>query len=134
MRRGFALVALPLALAACDTIAPDLKPAYGHFGGPQVGVVLEGGSGKVDFDCASGTVDEPIFDAKEGVFSVKGTYRTGHSGQIKVGQIFRSQPATYSGTLVKDDMMLTVTLEDGEVLGPYKLQRGVPPQLTRCPD
>jgi len=35
---------------------------------------------------------------------------------------------------VKDDMMLTVTLEDGEVLGPYKLQRGVPPQLTRCPD
>jgi hypothetical protein len=130
--RRFAPVALLLALAACETLAPDLKPEYGQFGGPQIGIVLEGGSGKAEFDCASGTIDEPIFHAKEGVFSVKGTYRTGQSGPIKVGQIFRSQPATYGGSLVKDDMTLTVTLEDGDVLGPFTLRRGAPPQLSRC--
>lgn len=130
--RRFALLALSLALAACETLAPDLKPEYGHFGGPQIGIVLEGGSGKAEFDCASGTIDEPIFHAKEGVFSVKGTYRTGQSGPIKVGQIFRSQPATYAGSLVKDDMTMTVTLEDGDVLGPFTLRRGAPPELNRC--
>ena len=130
--RLLALLPAVAVLAACETLAPDLKPEYGQFGGHSVGVVLEGGSGKADFDCASGTIDEPIFPAKEGLFSVKGTYRTGQSGPIKVGQIFRSQPATYSGTLVKDDMTLTVTLEDGELLGPFTLRRGVPPQITRC--
>jgi hypothetical protein len=131
--RLLALLGMPVALAACETLAPDLKPEYGHFGGPQIGIILEGGSGKAEFDCASGTIDEPIFHAKEGVFSVKGTYRTGQSGPIKVGQIFRAQPATYAGSLVKDDMTMTVTLEDGDVLGPFTLRRGAPPELNRCP-
>jgi hypothetical protein len=111
---------------------PGLKPISGAWGGPQIGVLLEGGPGTVHFDCASGTIDEPIFPGEGGAFSVKGTYRTGQSGPIKVGQVFRSQPATYAGTIVKDDMTLSITLEDGTEVGPFTLKQGVPPQLNRC--
>lgn len=132
MTRGLAVVMATAALAACDTMVPDLKPINGPFGGPQIGVVLESGTGTVDFGCASGTIDGPIFPGEGGIFSVKGTYRTGQSGPIKVGQIFRSQEATYAGTIVKDDMTLAVTLEDGTELGPFTLKLGAPPQVQRC--
>ncbi|QNP43943.1 hypothetical protein H9L15_04850 [Sphingomonas daechungensis] len=104
----------------------------GSFGGPQIGVVLESGAGTVDFGCATGTIDEPIFPGKDGLFSVKGTYRTGQSGPIKVGQIFKSQEAVYSGTIVKDAMTLSVKLEDETELGPFTLTLGAPAQVVRC--
>jgi hypothetical protein len=128
-----AALGLLLALAGCQTLMSGLNPEIGSYGGPQIGVDLQGVSGKVDFDCASGTIDEPVFLAKDsGAFSVKGTYRTGQAGPIKVGQIFTSQPATYAGTIVEEDMTMAVTLEDGSTLGPYTLRRGAPPQLIRC--
>ena len=127
-----ALAAFALALTGCETIMPGLQPKMGAWGGPNIGVVLEGGSGTVDFDCASGTIDEAIFPGDGGTFSVKGTYRTGQSGPIKVGQIFRSQPATYAGTIVDHAMTLSVALEDGTEVGPFTLIEGAPPQINRC--
>ena len=126
------LAAFALALAGCETIMPGLQPKSGSWGGQNIAVVLEGGSGTVDFDCASGTIDEAIFPGDGGVFSVKGTYRTGQSGPIKVGQIFRSQAATYAGTIVKENMTLSVSLEDGTEVGPFTLREGAPPQINRC--
>lgn len=132
MVRGVALLALAVSLSACKTLMPDVRPESGVWGGPEIGVTLEGGQGTVEFDCASGTIDGPVFPGKGGIFSVKGTHRTGQSGPIKVGQIFRSQTATYAGTLLKDDMTLSVALEDGSNLGPFTLRRGAPAQLTPC--
>jgi hypothetical protein len=132
MKRRLVLAAVALVLTGCETIMPGLRPKSGSWGGPNIGVVLDGGSGTVDFDCASGTIDDAIFPGEGGVFSVKGTYRTGQSGPIKVGQIFRSQAATYAGTITKEDMTLSVSLEDGTEVGPFTLKEGAPPQLNRC--
>jgi hypothetical protein len=132
MKRRLVLAAVALVLTGCETIMPGLQPKSGAWGGPNIGLVLDGGSGTVDFDCASGTIDEAVFPGEGGVFSVKGTYRTGQSGPIKVGQIFRSQPATYAGTIAKEDMTLSVSLEDGTEVGPFTLKQGAPPQLNRC--
>ena len=49
-----------------------------------------------------------------------------------MGQIFTAQQATYSGEVVKDQMTLSVKLEDGTQLGPFTLNYGVAPILTRC--
>lgn len=131
-KRALVLATFALALAGCETVMPGLQPTSGAWGGTQIGVVLEAGSGTVDFDCASGTIDEPVFPGEGGAFSVKGTYRTGQSGPIKVGQIFKSQPATYAGTIVKEDMTLSVSLEDGTEVGPFALKENASPQLNRC--
>ena len=126
------LVAVPLlALAGCASMGQGPTTLSGQWGGPGIELVLEGGLGTVEFDCASGTNDKTIPSA-EGPFSAPGTYRTGQSGPIRVGQIFNSQRATYSGTSTKTDMTLLVKLEDGTPLGPFALKPGVPGTINRC--
>ena len=120
-----------LALAACTNPAKAPKTLVGLWGGPGVNLNLEGGVGTVAFDCAAGTVDEAIGSA-QGPFSIKGTYRVGQPGPVRVGQIFTAQEATYSGVITKEQMTLSVTLADGTELGPFQLAYGVPGTLNRC--
>ncbi len=124
------LVAGAAALASCETI--ENKPTHigGLWGGPHAGMIVQGGLAEVQFDCAAGTVDEPI--RANGPFLVNGTYRAGAGGPIRVGQIFRSQRAKYSGEVTKTVMTLNVMLEDNTALGPFTLTEGQAPQLTRC--
>src|SRR4030095_12184434 len=100
------------------------------FGGPHIGVDLEGGLGAVQFDCASGTIDQPIIS--DGPYNSPGTYRPGQAGPVRVGQVFTEKRATYAGVATKTDLTMSVTLEDGEVLGPFALTLGAPAQITRC--
>jgi len=123
---------LVLALAGCATMEQKLPNRMGDWGGPHAGVTLEGGLGQVQFDCASGTIDKAIIPGPDGRFSVSGMYMEGQGGPIRVGQIFKSQRATYSGEIVAQQMTLRVAREDGTVLGPFTLTENAQPQLTRC--
>ena len=126
-----AILAAATLLAGCTTTVD--KPAYliGRWGGPHAAMAFNYAA-EVQFDCASGSIDVPIYPAKDGSFLVKGTYRDGSPGPVRVGQIFHSQTATYSGTALEGVMTLNVELEDGTALGPFNLTLGGPPQITRC--
>jgi len=142
--RGKLLISLPAAAAAmslsgCATPGNASDHLIGIWGGPHAGLSMQGGLADVQFDCASGTIDDPVYPAADGTFSVKGTYRTGAPGPIKVGQFFKSQNVMYSGQVTKAAakesprvMTLNVTLEDGTPIGPFTLAEGTPPQITRC--
>lgn len=125
------LLAAAFALAAAPAGA---KPAFlvGTWGGPHAAVSFEGGLANVRFDCASGTIDVPVYPAKDGAFEARGTFRAGMPGPVRVGQIYRSQPATYSGIVTKQSMTLNIALEDGGTVGPFTLIQGAAPQITRC--
>lgn len=114
--------------------AVQAKPAFlaGSWGGEHAGIAFEGGLAQVRFDCASGSIDEPVSPGKDGSFEARGTFRAGQPGPVRVGQIFHSQPANYSGQVRKDLMTLNITLEDGTAIGPFTLTQGAAPQLTRC--
>ena len=126
------LSATLILISGCSTL--DAKPSYlaGAWGGPHAAIAFHGGLGEVQFDCASGSIDGLIYPAKGGAFEAKGTYRAGAPGPVRVGQIFVSQPATYSGIVAKDVMTLNVELQEGTIIGPFTLTQGAPPQLTRC--
>ena len=126
------LIAAAAGLSGCASMALTPPNASGQWGGPHIGLILEGGLGRLEYDCASGTVDTPVIPAADGSFTATGTHRPGQSGPIRVGQIFTSVRATYAGTIEKDHITLGVVLEDGTSLGPFSLDRGVPAQLTRC--
>jgi hypothetical protein len=140
--RGKLLVSIPavaLSLSGCATPGNASDHLIGIWGGPHAGLSMQGGLSDVQFDCASGTIDDPVYPAADGTFSVKGTYRTGTSGPIKVGQFFKSHDAVYSGQVTKAaakgsqrTMTLSVTLEDGTPIGPFTLSEGTPPQITHC--
>jgi len=131
--RLWALAAALVLTTSCATL--EKKPPYltGGWGGPHIAINFEGGLGDVRFDCASGSIDGLVMAAQGGSFTVNGNYRAGSSGRLRVGEIFVSQTATYSGNVTKDVMTLNVELEDGTVVGPFTLTQGAPPQLTHCP-
>jgi hypothetical protein len=131
MKSG-ALAAMLFLTTACAT--SEYKPPYlvGVWGGPHAAAAFNGGLGDVQFDCASGSIDKQIIPGADGNFVAKGTYREGAPGPVRVGQIFRSQLATYSGTIVEGVMTLNVALEDGTLVGPFTLTMGAPAQITRC--
>jgi hypothetical protein len=131
--------AAAIILSGCSTLQNGPDRIFGIWGGPHIGLSFQGGLADVQFDCASGTIDDPVYPAPDGSFSAKGTYRTGTPGPIKVGQFFKSQGAIFSGRSPKvaakngpRTMTLNVALEDGTALGPFTLSEGTPPQLTRC--
>lgn len=129
--KRFVSVAALLFLAGCATMqqAPQLS---GSWGGRGAGLVLEGGLGRLVYDCASGTVDTAILPGKDGRFSAEGTHRPGQGGPVRVGQIFTSHRATYAGEVQGEQMTLRVVVENGDVLGPFTLTRGAEPQILRC--
>lgn len=133
------LVAVLILVSGCDTIPGEAEHITGIWGGPHAGLEVQGGLADVQFDCASGTIDDPLYPAADGTFAVKGTYRTGAPGPIKVGDYFKSQGAVYSGQVTKAPaktaprlMTFRVALENGTIIGPFTVQQGMAPQLTRC--
>ena len=125
------LAAVACALLTGCAAMPHKDPyLFGLWGGPHAQLLFEGGIASVSFDCAGGTIDVPV--ATEGPFSAAGSYRAGQPGPVRVGQVFTSQRATYSGSVTKDQMTLTVVLDDQSVIGPFTLTKGAPGQLTRC--
>ena len=127
--RGLALLPL-LAVTGCMAFDQGPMALKGTFGGPHICVEMEGGLGTVRFDCAAGTIDQPIIS--DGPFTASGTYLPGQTGPVRVGQVFTEKRATYSGVATKTTLSMTVTVEEGEVLGPFDLTLGAPPQLTPC--
>ncbi|HEY1142840.1 MAG TPA: hypothetical protein VGE68_02275 [Sphingomicrobium sp.] len=120
------------ALSGCVALDAGPIALVGSWGGPHIGLELDGGLGAVQFECATGTIDQPIVSGRP--FSIQGTYRPGQIGPVRVGQVFTEKRATYSGTATKTDINMTVKVEDGEVLGPFDLKLGTPAQIAQCTD
>ena len=130
--RAWPFLIAAAALAGCSALPSGPTNVSGQWGGPHISLLLEGGLGQIEYDCASGTIDTVIFPGKDGHFTASGTHRTGQSGPIRVGQSFISHQKLYSGTIDKETMTFEGRLEDGTVLGPFSLTHGSRGELTRC--
>lgn len=120
------------ALAGCAT-APSARSLAGEWGGNHVGLDLGEAIGKLEYDCATGTIDEPLLIDSSGRFTGVGTHRPGTGGPDRVGVIPPSYPARYSGSVRGEVMTLVVDVEAINArLGPYALRHGAVPNLTRC--
>lgn len=129
--RALSLLIAAAGLSACATMSPPTHLS-GQWGGPGISLLLEGGLGKIEYDCASGTIDTVVYPGPDGRFTATGTHRPGQGGPVRVGQIFTSHRATYSGKVEKDKMTLSGRLEDGTNLGPFSLTLGSQGELVRC--
>lgn len=132
MRALLLAIAGASALSACASLPKGPTTLTGQWGGPHISLLLQGGLGAIEYDCASGTIDMAINPGPDGRFAATGTHRPGQGGPVRVGQIFISHRATYSGTVDKDKMTLSGRLEDGTTLGPFSLTRGAEGVLLRC--
>src|SRR5437764_14800124 len=83
-----------LLLAGCNSpIQPDTRPAVGVWGGAGVRIDVSESGAAVEYDCASGTIDQPIVADAHGRFSVRGTHVREHGGPVRVDETPDRPPA-----------------------------------------
>ena len=126
-------IALAALLAGCAATDQGIQPVIGSWGGQHVGLVLDAAGGKLDYDCAAGTIDEPVIVNALGEFHEKGTHTPGTGGPVRQDYVPPAFPALYHGSVKGDRMTLRVIVQsNGTVIGPLELRLNTPPVLMRC--
>jgi hypothetical protein len=126
------------ALLSCAVAVtqPDQQPERvptGKWSGPHAVLEVTSDGALVEYDCARGTVDEPLVLSSQRKFAVKGTYTQEQPGPERVDQPAAARAARYEGELINDVLTLTVTVSDpDETLGPFTLKRDAAGVLRKC--
>lgn len=128
--------------AFCAALAALLWPARAGsesksnparaWGGTGIALEVTAGGGRVEYDCAHGTIDQPLVFDRRGRFDVPGMHFPEHGGPVREGEEAKGQAVRYTGQVTGDTMRLTVKLPDGKVLGPYTLVRGRAGRIHKC--
>ena len=129
-KRHWALAAS--LVAACQSVNGPAAPVTGSFGGQHVGMTLGPDGGRLDYDCAAGTIDQPLIVDRGGRFRAQGMHSPGRGGPARIDEVPPAYPASYEGWVRGDRMSLLVRVSTGAVIGPFMLRRDVEPVLMRC--
>ena len=129
-----AIAPLVIALALTGCVAPPPPGPLGDsWGGRGIALSLDAGGGRLEYDCAAGTIDEPLRPDAAGRFAVGGTHTPGQGGPDRIDQPPASFAARYAGTVRGAEMRLEVDVPARDLhLGPFTLRRGADPVLLRC--
>ena len=126
------LLAFASVLGACATPLPA-GPVTGGWGGEHVGLTLTSTGGRLEYDCAAGTIAGPVIRAPDGSFAADGTHTPGQGGPDRIDYVPPSYPARYTGKVSRETMTLRVSVPSRDLtLGPFRLRRGAEPRILRC--
>ena len=128
-------VALICGFITISAQAKSLKLVpTGSWGGGHIRLDVTKTGANAEYDCAFGTIDEPLLLEKDGTFEAHGIYGYERGGPIQIGEPPPERhPALYSGWTDGSEMRLTVTLlETGEVVGNFSLGLWRPPVIEKC--
>ncbi len=103
----------------------------GDWGGQHVKLTVADAGGTVEFDCAHGTLGQPLALDDSGHFDVPGTL-VGEAGPTQKDGAAAGQAVRYSGTTDGQTLSLEVTLASGESGGTFSLTRGGTARLVKC--
>ncbi|HLI62934.1 MAG TPA: hypothetical protein VKV05_06015 [Terriglobales bacterium] len=103
------------------------------WGGRGVLLKMNAQGATLEFDCARGTILQPIKPDANGEFSVSGTYSRERGGPVRKGNPGNAAPAIYKGSIQGDTMQLEIIPEDsGQALPALTLARGEAGRLVKC--
>jgi hypothetical protein len=115
------------------TKSKSTRVANGVWGGDHIRLQVSDDGATVEYDCAHGTLAQPLALNAQGQFSVTGTHTNEGHGPIRVGREPSGQAASYTGSLQGPTMTLTVTLTDKQQpLGTFTLTQGSEGRLWKC--
>jgi hypothetical protein len=117
------------AITATSTEALQTAGNIGVFGGEHAQLTLDAQGGQLDFDCAAGTITEPLRLGADGLFALHGTYLQG-SG-VELPDPPKPVDAIYAGTLVGNTISLQIFTPSG-VLGPFRLIKNATATIFHC--
>ena len=113
-------------------LAAVIAPQTVVWGGDHVELEVTESGARIEFDCAHGTIDEPVRVDTKGAFALKGTL-TPERGPSRDGDASRAPKVTYAGTIIDDTMTLRVVIAGEDQPGPaYQLGRGRRGNVRKC--
>ncbi len=103
------------------------------WGGHHVSMKVTPQGATLEFDCAHGTMLEPIKANAKGEFTARGTYTPERGGPISRDNPPRYLAATYKGSIDGDTMRLEIMLaEKDQAPEPFTLTRGKVGRVVKC--
>jgi hypothetical protein len=105
----------------------------GAWGGEHISLEVTPEGGRVEYDCAHGTIDQKVVPDGQGRFDLRGAHVREHGGPVRKDETADSHPARFVGEIKGDTMTLTVTESDTkELVGTFTLGYGQRPHLMKC--
>ncbi len=115
----------PVSASKSDRVPP------GPWGGVHVRLTVTDEGGKIEFDCAHGTLDSPLALDDEGRFDVPGTL-VREGGPVRKDAPEERQSVRYAGRTDGQTMDLELRSAAGERKGSFQLERGKRAVLRKC--
>lgn len=134
---------LPVALAAllgaavlgardCPGAIPERLPD-GSWGGQHIGLIVTDTGATIQYDCALGTISQPLLLAPDGAFTWHGVHYPGHGGPVRIDEPPNAHAAVYTGHATSDRLTLTLDVPDlGMPPQTFTLVRGGAAMVFRC--
>lgn len=112
---------------------PTGKVTKGIWGGNHIIMEVTDLGANIAYDCADGTIDQPMKRDNAGHFDVRGTHTRRRGGPARSDEKPDRHQARYMGRVEGNSMTLTVILTGTkETVGTFSLTFGERPELTRC--
>jgi hypothetical protein len=125
--------AIAVVIACRHPIAGGDRVATGAWGGTSIRLEVTAQGATIEYDCAHGTIDEPLVTDRDGRFTASGTHVREHGGPIRQDEQPDRHPARYQGQLTGDTLRLIVMLTDlQQNVGTFTLMRGVTGRVFKC--
>jgi hypothetical protein len=141
MKRAFAAFSTLFALVvACATLGfgpPDgretKRVSAGTWGAMGVAMEVTDSGATIEYDCAHGTIDQPLLLDADGRFDVKGHHFREHGGPIRQGEETKGEPVHYVGQVTGDTLTMTVKPDGSDTpIRSLELIRGKSGRIHKC--
>ena len=107
--------------------------ATGIWGGEHIRVEVTDSGADIEFDCAHGSIDQPIVLDSTGTFDVKGKYTPQHGGPIRSDEANNDRVVRYVGMVKDQELTLTISSDNPkETIGTFTLTHGNEGKVMKC--
>jgi len=114
--------------------APAKAVPNGVWGGEHIRMEVSASGADIEFDCARGSISQPLELDDKGRFKVQGIYRaeTPAAAAVDGGLTASGVKATYTGTLSGTSLRLEVFIEGQDTPRTFDLVQGDQGHLAKC--
>lgn len=131
VRAGVLAGGLFTLMATTNAAAPP-APLQGQWAGDRMQLVIDAQGGRIEGDCASGTITGPVVVAADGRFTSQGSFESYQPGPQRADESGAVGSALFAGELRDGTLRLTITPAGAGPATVYTLQSGASVKLLRC--
>jgi hypothetical protein len=107
-------------------------PLSGQWGGDRLILTLDAAGGRIEMDCANGTLSGPVILGTDGKFQAVGTFTPHGAGPARADEKNNPASARFSGEVTEGDMKLSIFEASGPAPKVFNLRQGARVKLIRC--